>query len=169
MALLNELEKNENVRKLFGKRELVIIKKQLLGVRMTQSEKNRLSRDIRKKFEAISDLSKFQDEFSIKRGNENKKLIEKVKDEILSMGHKNIQKIFLFGSAVSNEMMLMSDIDIAVEFKDIEKKDAEKFRLDILKNFSERLDIQVFNVLPEKIKTEILNKGRVIYETKERK
>lgn len=163
MTLLNELEKNENVRKIFGKREIIIIKKQLLGVKMTQSEKNRLSRDIRKKFDAMSALSKFQDEFDVKRGNENKKLIESVKREILSGGHRGIKRIFLFGSAVSGEMMLMSDIDIAVEFKNIEKKDVDRFKLDILKNFPNRLDIQVFNVLPEKIKTEILNKGKVIY------
>ena len=54
MSLLKFLKENENVRKVFGKRELKIIEKQLLGVNLTQSEKNRLSRDIRKKFEFVS-------------------------------------------------------------------------------------------------------------------
>ncbi len=50
MGMLQFLKKNENTRKIFGVRELKIIEKQLLGINLTQSEKNRLSRDIRKKF-----------------------------------------------------------------------------------------------------------------------
>ena len=53
MSLINIIKTNKDIRKIFGKKELVIIEKQLLGVSLTQSEKNRLSRDIRKKFEVI--------------------------------------------------------------------------------------------------------------------
>jgi hypothetical protein len=57
MGLLELLKKSENARKIFGKRELKIIEKQMLGVNLTQSEKNRLSRDIRKKLEFIKEIS----------------------------------------------------------------------------------------------------------------
>ena len=53
MSLIQFLKKENNARKIFGKRELKIIEKQLFGLNLTQSEKNRLSRDIRKKLEFI--------------------------------------------------------------------------------------------------------------------
>ena len=59
MDLVEYLNKNKNTRKVFGKKELKIIEKQLLGINLSQSEKNRLSRDIRPKFELINDFSKF--------------------------------------------------------------------------------------------------------------
>ncbi len=165
MKLINLLEKNKNIRKLFGKREIVIIKKQLLGVKLTQSEKNRLSRDIRKKFEAIKSLIPYEEEFEIKKGFENKKLINEVKQEILNSEYSDrIKRIILFGSAAQNELTLLSDIDIAVEFDKIEDKEAIKFRLRIAREFSDRLDIQVYNILPEKIEKSIDKNGKVIYE-----
>ncbi|MBU1973972.1 MAG: hypothetical protein KKH52_01090, partial [Nanoarchaeota archaeon] len=84
MALLNFLQKNELSRKIFGKRELKIIEKQLRGISLTQSEKNRLSRDIRLKFEFIKDCSRFQDEFKLKKSSINKKLIEEAREVILA-------------------------------------------------------------------------------------
>ena len=165
MSLIDFIEKNGNIRKLFGKRELVIIKKQLLGVKLTQSEKNRLSRDIRKKFEAIKALIPFEKEFKIKRGLENKKLIEEVKKEILNSEYSDrIKRIILFGSAAQNQLTLLSDIDIAAEFDKIDDKEAVEFILRIARYFSDRLDIQVYNALPEKIKKSIEKNGKVIYE-----
>ena len=64
MGILNIINKNANLRKLFGKRELIIIQKQLLGVPLKNSEKTRLSRDIKKKLEAIKEIAKFSSEFS---------------------------------------------------------------------------------------------------------
>ena len=52
-SLLQFLRENKNARKIFGERELKIIEKQLIGVDLTQSEKNRLSRDVREKFKFI--------------------------------------------------------------------------------------------------------------------
>lgn len=165
MALINIIEKNENVRKIFGKRELVIIKKQLLGVKLTQSEMNRLSRDIRKKFEAIKELSKYEEEFKLKKGVINKELIERVKNKILKdILVKKIRKIVLFGSAAENELTLLSDIDISVEFDEITQKEAFDFRVRIIGDFSDRLDIQVYNVLPDKIKKEIDKYGKIIWK-----
>ena len=55
MVGLISIIKDEKIRTLFGKRELEIIEKQLLGIKLSNSEKTRLSRDIRKKFEAIKE------------------------------------------------------------------------------------------------------------------
>jgi predicted nucleotidyltransferase len=168
MNFITELESNENMRKLFGKREIILIKKQLLGAQMTQSERNRLSRDIRKKFDAIKSLIPYEKEFNLKCGSENQKLIEEAKREILLVKDwKKIKRIILFGSIISNEMTLMSDVDLAVDFDSITENEAVLFRLSVSKNFSKRLDIQVYNVLPEKIRKEIDENGRVIYERKD--
>jgi len=163
--LLHILERNPDIRKIFGKRELIIIKKQLLGVKLTQSEKNRLSRDIRKKFDAIQELAKFKGEFNIKKGSDIKEIIEEAKEIILEskLSHK-IKKIILFGSAAENQLTLSSDLDIAVEFTKIDEKEATQFRIDTMGKASDKVDIQVFNVLPSKIKKEIKGKGKVIYE-----
>lgn len=56
-------------------------------------------------------------------------------------------------------------MDIAVIFKEINEKEALKFRLRVLKNLREDMDIQVYNVLPDKIKKEIDEKGKVLYES----
>jgi len=169
MGFKEFLQKDENARKVFGKREIVIIKKQLLGVPLTQSEKNRLSRDIRKKLKFIKEVSRFESEFELKKGIENKRLIEEVKQEILSSKYfSRIRRIVVFGSFVENQLTLMSDIDIAVEFDKIDEKEATEFRIKIAGCFSERLDIQVYNVLPEKIKKEIDENGKVIYEQNSR-
>lgn len=165
MGLLEIIRKNKDLRKIFGERELKIIEKQLLGVKLTKSETTRLSRDIRKKFEVIKEVSKFSEEFELKKASEIKSLIEEAKEVILESKYfQKIKRIFLFGSFVQNELTLMSDIDIAVEFNDISNKDATKFRAEISGRVSDKVDIQVFNLLPKKIQKEILNNGKIIYE-----
>jgi hypothetical protein len=57
-------------------------------------------------------------------------------------------------------------LDIAVEFEEINEKEAVMFRLRIARNTPERLDIQVYNVLPDKIKKQVNEKGRVIWMRK---
>src|SRR3989338_7316441 len=121
MSLLKILERNPNVRKIFGKRELVIIKKQLLGIRLTQSEKNRLSRDIRKKFDFIKETSRYNFDFKLKKGSEINEMIEETKEFILGTDYfPRIKKIYLFGSTSDNTRTFRSDIDIAVEFDKID-------------------------------------------------
>jgi cell division protein ZapE len=68
MDLIRFLKENKNSRKIFGAREIKIIEKQLLGINLTQSEKNRLSRDIRKKFDFITDIKNFDFNFNLKKG-----------------------------------------------------------------------------------------------------
>ncbi len=163
MGMLELLRKNKDLRRIFGKRELEIIERQILGIKLTPSEKTRLSRDIKKKFDAIEALSAFKEEFKLKKGTEVKKKVSEIKDEILESEYfPRIKRIYLFGSAVSNELTFRSDIDIAVEFDSITQKEATEFRIHFSAN--DKIDVQVYNVLPEKIKNEIDSKGRVIYE-----
>lgn len=164
MDLIQLLKTNENTRKIFGEREIKIIEKQVNGINLTQSEKNRLSRDIRKKLNFIKDISKFSDEFGLKKSSSIKSMINEAKETILNNPLRNkIRKIILFGSVVENKMTPKSDIDIAIEFSEITEKQAFDFRKKISGQIPEKIDIQVFNVLPEKIKKEIINKGRIIY------
>ena len=156
--------KEKGMRKIFGKQELKIIEKQLLGVSLSASEKTRLSRDIRPKFKIISELCDFKKEFELKKGNEIRFFIEEAKEVILeSKWATRIKQIVLFGSFVENKLRLDSDIDISVKFDKIMSKEATKFRIEISARVSEKIDVQVFNVLPKKIQKEINEKGRVIY------
>ncbi len=165
MPLLPFLKQSELVRKIFGQRELKIIEKQLLGIALTQSEKNRLSRDIRKKFQFIEKVSRFAGEFELKKGAEIKKKIQHIKEIILQDSlHKKIQKIILFGSIVENAVTFRSDIDIAVVFDSITLAEATLFRKRVLGKAPEQADIQVYNILPAKIQREIELKGKVIYD-----
>ncbi|MBU0929658.1 MAG: nucleotidyltransferase domain-containing protein [Nanoarchaeota archaeon] len=170
MNILDVIKKNINIRKIFGERELVIIEKQLLGVILKPSEKTRLSRDIRKKFEAINSLMQFSEYFKLKHGMIINERINDAKEVIIESKYfPKIKKIILFGSAAEHKLVLRSDIDIAVEFTDITKEDAMAFRLHILGRANEKIDIQVYNILPDKIKKEIDLKGKVLYERKDQR
>jgi predicted nucleotidyltransferase len=161
---MNTLKKEE-ARTIFGKKELEIIEKQLLGMKLTQSEKNRLSRNIRKKLEIIKELSKYQNEFNLKHSAELKRRIEEIKENILKSEYfQNIKRIILFGSTAEKSHIFRSDIDIAVDFNNITLKEATKFRIKF--NYNDKIDLQVYNTLPEKIKLEIEKKGKIIYERK---
>lgn len=165
MNLLTFLRNEKNARKVFGTRELKIIEKQLLGIPLTQSEKNRLSRDIRQKFEFMYKAARFSDEFKLKKGAVIKQMIDATKETILADALAGtIKKIILYGSAVENKLTFRSDIDIAVCFNTINLKEATLFRTRIHGRVPDKMDIQVYNVLPEKIKKEIDEKGQVIYE-----
>ncbi|MBU0977463.1 MAG: nucleotidyltransferase domain-containing protein [Nanoarchaeota archaeon] len=163
MGILEFLRKSKEARKIFGKRELDIIEKQIMGINLTQSEKNRLSRDIRQKLEFISKAARFEEEFKLKKGARVKEMIEEAKNVILKSSYfPRIKKIILFGSTVENARTHRSDVDIAVEFDEIDGKEAGRFRIKTF--FNDDVDIQVYNTLPEKIKKEIDAKGRVIWK-----
>ena len=159
------IKKNPLARKVFGKREIVIIQKQVSGIRLTQSERNRLSRDIRPKLKFILEASKFRDEFDLKKGAENKKMVEQALEVIKEdKDFSKVKEIWLFGSMVTNEMSIRSDVDIAVLFDRICQMEADKFRIRIIGRVHDKMDIQVFNVLPNKIKKSILKSHRVLYK-----
>jgi len=165
MDLLNFLKENKNARKIFGKRELKIIEKQLLGVNLTQSEKNRLSRDIREKFKFIREVSRFEGEFDLKKGlivrEMIKEAIEVIKENRL---FQKVDGIIIYGSFVEKRFHLFSDIDIAVKFNKINLKEATKFRIEIAGRLPKKIDVQVYNALPRKIKEEIDKHGKFIYK-----
>jgi len=164
MNLIKFLKENPNTRKVFGKRELKIIEKQLSGINLTQSEKNRLSRDIRKKFEFIRKASRFEEEFNLNKGSEIKKIIEEAKEVILDDKlSKRIKEIWLFGSVVENKLTFRSDLDVGVLFDKINKKDATLFRARVSGRVNKRVDIQVLNILPEKIRKTIIGNHKVLY------
>lgn len=163
MDLINFLKKNDGSRKIFGQQELKIIEKQLWGMKLTQSEKNRLSRDIRKKLDFIKKIVKYEDEFDLKKGAEVRKLIEKANEVIKETKYfGRIRKLILYGSTISNERRINSDVDIAVVFDKIDIREATKFRIKV--NFIDKVDIQVYNILPAKIKKEIDLKGKVLWK-----
>ncbi|MCD4760210.1 nucleotidyltransferase domain-containing protein [archaeon] len=165
MNIINFLRRNNNTRKIFGIRELKIIEKQLHGINLTQSEKNRLSRDIRKKLEFIKEVSRFSDYFKLKKGEIIKEIIEDtvriIKEDQF---YNKIKRIILYGSVVENKITFRSDIDIAVEFHTIDLKKATLFRKRVLGEANPKIDIQVYNILPEKIKKEIDNKGKELWK-----
>lgn len=163
--ILKFLKENPNSRKIFGKGELKIIEKQLFGINLTQSEKNRLSRDIRAKLKFIKKLSKFEEEFELKKAKIVKDMVDDVKEVILE--HKlrsRIKEIWLFGSTIENQRTFRSDVDIAVLFDEISKRDAFKFRVHVSGRVNDKIDIQVYNVLPKKIKNSILKNYKVLYK-----
>ena len=165
MNFINFLKNNKNTRKVFGEREIKMIEKQLLGITLTQSEKNRLSRDIRKKLEFIEKAANFSEEFKLKKGAIIKDIINEAKNVILNDILKDkITKIILFGSTVENKLTFKSDIDIAVKLKKINLKEATLFRKRVGGKIDDRVDVQVYNILPEKIKKEINKKGKIFYE-----
>ena len=164
MSLLRIIKENKEMRSIFGKQELLIIEKQLLGVQLTPSEKTRLSRDIRKKFKAIKALSQFAEEFNLKQGSEIQEMVEDTKEVILDSGYfSKIKRVVVFGSTIEKTRTILSDIDIAVEFSEIERKEAVRFRLEIIRKANPKIDIQVYNFLPEKIKKQIDKNGKTIY------
>lgn len=163
-SFLTFLEKNPEIRKIFGKRELKIIEKQAWAVGLTQSEKNRLSRDIRKKLDAVKGLSSFSEEFRLKKGAALKEQIDQVLETLQKeAGFKHVLRVWLFGSSVEGKRALSSDVDFAVEFTRIEPPEALSFRKRVLGGLDEKIDVQVYNFLPQAVKAEI-RKGTVIYE-----
>jgi len=165
MTLIDLVKHENEMRRLFGKQELKIIEKQLLGVNLSPSEKTRLSRDIRPKFEIIEKLSDFKNEFKVKKSSEIKYIINEAKEIIVESIWKNkIKEIRAFGSFTENKLRLASDIDLSVEFEGITKKESDEFKLEMIAKLPRKIQIQVFNSLPDKIKKEIIIKGKLIYK-----
>lgn len=150
---------------IFGKAEIKIIQKQLLGINLTQSEKNRLSRNIRPKLKFVKACSVFKEEFELKKGGEVFQQIEQTKNVLLLDAlSRKIKRIFVFGSFIENLMTESSDIDVAVEFSEISKKEASLLKKRIITQLPKLIDLSIFNTLPEKIQENILKNGKTIYE-----
>lgn len=169
MSFKNVLKNSMDARKIFGRKEMEIIIKQLDGLPLTQSEKNRLSRDIKPKLDFIKEISSFKDEFKLEKNQENKKIIQKAADIILKDELSNrIKAILLFGSFANNSFTKRSDIDICVVFKkELSLKEATQFRIRVSGQLSSKADVQVFNILPQKIKREIARNHKILYQARD--
>lgn len=165
LRLSKFLKNNENARKIFGKKELDIILKQIHGIYLTQSERNRLSRDIRPKLKFIKEINKYEDEFNLKKDSNSIKIINKAVKLILKDSMKdNVVAVILFGSHYRGVVTWRSDIDICVVFDKITPDDSMNFRLRILRDLPDKVDIQVFNILPQKIKRDIVRNYKILYK-----
>ncbi|MBI2130319.1 nucleotidyltransferase domain-containing protein [Candidatus Woesearchaeota archaeon] len=159
---------NQNARRIFGKKELGIILKQLDGRPLTQSERNRLSRDIKPKLDFIKEIFEFGDEFGLRKNQDNKRIMEKAVDAVLKdeLG-QSVAAVLLFGSFADNTFTSNSDIDIcAVLKKDVSLRDATRFRIRVSGQLPKKADIQVFNALPQKVKKEIAKNHKVLYQSR---
>ena len=97
------------------------------------------------------------------------KIVQKAVDLILTddKDHK-VKAILLFGSHADNTAIWRSDIDICVIFKeDPTLREATLFRIHILGELPDMVDLQVFNVLPLKVKKSIADNHKVLFQTKE--
>lgn len=163
MALIDFLErKKELARTIFTEAELKIIQKQTIGLALSQSEKNVLSRSIRKKLQCIKECSIYQEEFLLKKAQGTKRKISDATNYLSKQ--KGVERIYLFGSFLTHNFNLRSDVDIAVKFRNISVKEATKFLIESSAYISEKIDLSVYNNLPEKIQKEIDENGRCIFE-----
>ena len=165
MSLKTYLKTNREARRIFGKKEIGIILKQLDGIALTQSERNRLSRDIKPKLHGVVELSQFKDEFKLSKNQNNKRIIKETLELILQDPLKEkIEAVLLFGSQVTGPITPNSDIDLAVSIPSINGNEATRFRIRIAGRSNNKVDIQVFNVLPEKMRREIARNHRVLWK-----
>src|SRR3989338_7503775 len=130
MNFINFLKRAKNARKVFGKKEIKIIARQLKGMKLTQSERNRLSRDIRPKLEFIEGCHYYKEFFKLEKNMVNKLVIEQsVKIILNDRDADKIGSIMLFGSFADSTFNEKSDIDIAVVFEnEVSLKEATLFR-----------------------------------------
>src|SRR3989338_8614090 len=91
MNFINFLKRAKNARKVFGKKEIKIIARQLKGMKLTQSERNRLSRDIRPKLEFIEGCHYYKEFFKLEKNMVNKLVIEQ--SEKLILNDRDAKKI----------------------------------------------------------------------------
>ncbi len=101
-------------------------------------------------------------------GQKVQRIIDESVKIILAHNRKNIKAIFLFGSYADNTAIWRSDIDICVLLKgEVGLKEATLFRKKMLAIIPEKVDLQVFNVLPLKIKKSIADNHKVLFESRE--
>ncbi|MBU0615050.1 MAG: nucleotidyltransferase domain-containing protein [Nanoarchaeota archaeon] len=161
------LLRHKQSRKVFGKKEIEIISKQLNGIKLTQSEKNRLSRDIRPKFNFIKECSQFTDEFKLTKNQNNQKIVKDTIEAIINDRlSSDIDKVLLFGSFADKTYNQRSDIDICVIFKkEISIKEATAFRIRLSSEIDDKVDIQIYNLLEDKIKKSVDSNHKILFDS----
>ncbi len=164
MTIINFLESNKNAPKLFTARDVQIIKKQIMGDKLTQPERNRLSRTIRPRLECIKEISEFHEEFGLRHNQQHRRIMDLavkiiLQDELI----EKIRAILLFGSFANKTHTHQSDIDICVLLETTSIKEATEFRIRNSGKLPDIVDIQVFNVLPTNIKKEIAKNHKILF------
>ncbi len=97
-----------------------------------------------------------------------KKIIDRTVNLIRKEAKSNVKAILLFGSYAGGTAIWRSDIDICVVFKkNISLREATLFRIHILGNLPDNVDLQVFNVLPLKVKKSIVENHKILFQSKE--
>lgn len=94
------------------------------------------------------------------------KIIKQAVDLILREDKKNnLRAILLFGSHSNGTAFWRSDVDIAVLFKkEPTEKEVFLFRKRLMGQLPDIVDLQVFNVLPLKVKKSIAENHQVLFE-----
>lgn len=182
MSLLKEVEENKDLREIFGKRELEIIKKQLKGTPLKYSEQVRLSRDIRKKFEVIKQLSQFSKEFGLKwkgerkgrpKGSKSKKkqpekkpeqtpipkpapkkdIFKEAQEIILKDQYaRYIRKIYKYNSA------------LIIHFSGLSSRNRKNFIIRIKPKVDSKVDVKVYGLLRSNERRDIIQNGKIVWE-----
>ena len=164
----NFLINDGGARKVFGEKEIGIMLNQIEGKTLSQSEKNRLSRDIRPKLKFIGECSAFVEFFRLEKNIANKLIIDDSTRKILndSLSAK-ISSILLFGSFADGTFNKNSDIDIAVVFEEgVPYKEASLFRKRLMADLNSKVDLQVFEQMPLKIKKGIAKNHKILFKSK---
>ena len=65
-----------------------------------------------------------------------------------------------------NKRGMDSDVDIAVEFNKVSKKEATLFKKRMLFEANKIFDISIFNMLPKNIKKEVVTNGKILFKIK---
>lgn len=97
---------------------------------------------------------------------EIEQLTEKFLEQLRAIEYfSNTEFVILYGSSLNQYHLEDSDIDICL-FIDAEKKVLSEIRLELLKKFNDKFDIQMFQLLPLYVQIEVL-KGEILYVKKE--
>lgn len=86
----------------------------------------------------------------------NQDIIQKALDIIRqSAGFSKIRFIALYGSVATRENTIHSDIDIAISCN-MERLESEKYRMKLLSELPEKVDVHIFENLPLYIRKSVL-------------
>lgn len=153
-------------------KERKIIEKRLSNKKLSQIERNRLSRAIRPK---LREISLIDSKNILKKIEYNPKIIS-IENKIISVIKSNIEQvdsIILYGSAIQTNYHEYNDIDIMIVTKSkIYKNEINKYKKikeikDILKNNSIISDIEIIS--KENLIKSYKNSPTLIYELKDSK
>lgn len=165
MTLENLLDLHD-ARKVLGAREIAIIRKQVNGLPLTQSERNRLSRDIRPKFRFIRACRELAlGDLELKRGQANRTVVE---ESLIIIREDpefpNVLAIIQFGSHVDGTHTWRSDIDIGLLFQgEPTVESGTKILMRLYGTLHDKVDVTIINHLPVRVRATLARNHRVLW------